>query len=267
MHTHFLDPYHENHSLIHRMDERVKLVLAVAYILTTALAPTGAWPVYILLAALAFAVELLTELGLGFYLKRALLAAPFVLAALPVMVTIPGPAVLRLPTGWVVSAPGLARFVSVALKSWISVQMAIVLATTTRFPDLLMAMRALRLPRMLVAITGLMWRYLFVIVDEAFRMIRARQARSGISEALPDRAGGKAGGSLPWRARVTGSMAGSLFIRSLDRSDRIYNAMLARGYDGKIRALPQPGITPGGWAVLGIGLGLLAALLLFGYLL
>ncbi len=259
MHTHFLDPYHENHSLVHRLDARVKLVLAVAFILTTALAPTGAWPVYILLAALAFAAELLTELGLGFYLKRALLAAPFVLAALPLLVTIPGPAVMRLPTGWVVSAPGLARFISVALKSWISVQMALVLATTTRFPDLLMAMRALRLPRLLVAIIGLMWRYLFVMVDETFRMIRARQARSGST-------GGKVGGSLLWRARVTGSMAGSLFIRSLDRSDRIYNAMLARGYDGEIRTLPQPGITQGEWATLGIGLGLLSALLLLAYL-
>ena len=52
--------------------------------------------------------------------------------------------------------------------------MAIVLASTTAFPDLLAAMRALRLPRLLVAVIGLMWRYLFVLVDEVMRLMRAR---------------------------------------------------------------------------------------------
>jgi cobalt/nickel transport system permease protein len=264
MHVHFLDPYQDGHSPIHRMDARVKLVLVVAFILTTALTPPGAWPVYILLAALAFAVELLSELGLGFYFKRALLALPFVLAALPVLFTVPGPALVHLPFGLVISGPGLARFFSVALKSWISVQMAVMLASTTPFPEILAAMRALRLPKLLVAIIGLMWRYLFVMVDEAMRMMRARQARSGEMDAAPGGSG--AGGSVMWRARVTGGMAGSLFLRSLERSDRIYNAMLSRGYDGETRLLPHPGISPGGWLALGGGLAVLGALLAFAFL-
>jgi len=264
MHVHFLDPYQDGRSLIHRMDARVKLVLVVAFILTTALTPPGAWPVYILLAALAFAVELLSELGLGFYLKRALLALPFVLAALPVLFTVPGPALVHLPFGLAISEPGLARFISVALKSWISVQMAVMLASTTPFPEILAAMRALRLPKLLVAIIGLMWRYLFVMVDEAMRMMRARQARSGEMHAAPG--GNGAGGSVMWRARVTGGMAGSLFLRSLERSDRIYNAMLSRGYDGETRLLPHPGIPPGGWLALSGGLAVLGALLAFAFL-
>lgn len=262
MHFHFLDPYQHGHSLVHALDARVKLVLVVAFILTTALTPTAAWPVYLLLLAVAFSAELLSELGPGFYLRRALLAVPFVLAALPVLVTQAGERVLELPFGLAVTAPGLARFISVALKSWISVQMAILLAATTPFPDILMAMRALRLPRLLVAIIGLMWRYLFVMVDEAMRLIRARQARSGES-GLPG--GRSSGGSLVWRARVTGGMAGSLFLRSLERSDRIYMAMLSRGYDGEVRALARPAISPGSWAALIVGLFLLGALLWFGY--
>lgn len=59
-------------------------------------------------------------------------------------------------------------------------------------------------------------------------MLRARAARSA---ALPGR---KAGGSLRWRARVTGYMAGQLFTRSLDRADRVYRAMVARGYRGHL---------------------------------
>jgi len=266
MHIHFLDPYQEAGSLVHQLDSRVKLVLVFAFILTTALTPTGAWPVYVLLLALALSAELLSELGIGYYLKRALLALPFVLAALPVLVTLEGAALVRLPFGLEITGPGLARFISVVLKSWISVQMAVLLASTTRFPEILAAMRALRLPRLLVAIIGLMWRYLFVIADEALRLIRARQARSGEHRSGQSRRpGSRAGGSLGWRARVTGGMAGNLFLRSLDRSDRIYMAMLSRGYDGEVRTLPQPAVSPAGWVLLVAGLAILGLLLLIGY--
>ncbi len=88
MHVHFLDPYRPGRSLIHQLDPRIKLVLAVAFIFTTALTPIGAWPVYILLFALVISVEVLSELGVGFVLRRAVLALPFVLAALPVIFTI-----------------------------------------------------------------------------------------------------------------------------------------------------------------------------------
>ena len=262
MQIHFLDPYHDGCSLVHRLDSRIKLVLVLAFIRTAALTPIGAWPVYVLLLALALSIELLSDLGIAFFLKRALLAVPFVLAALPVLFTVPGPALVDLPFGWVITAPGVMRFVSVALKSWISVQMAILLATTTTFPDILLAMRALHLPRLLVSIIGLMWRYLFVMVDETFRLMRARQARSGV-DRLPGQK--NIGGSLAWRARVTGGMAGNLFLRSLERSDRIYNAMLARGYDGEIRTLPHPAVSLAGWLTLGLGLALLGGLLLFGF--
>src|SRR5512136_2808260 len=74
MHTHFLDPYRPRPSLIHRLDPRVKFVLALAFILTAALTPHGAWPVYVLLFSMAFSIELLSELGVMYILKRAALA-------------------------------------------------------------------------------------------------------------------------------------------------------------------------------------------------
>ncbi|MBN2146192.1 MAG: cobalt ECF transporter T component CbiQ [Anaerolineales bacterium] len=264
MHIHFLDPYRPRRSLIHALDARIKFVLAVAFILTNALVPPGAWPAYLLLLALMVAVELLSELGVGYVLKRSALAAPFVLAAFPLLVTVPGETLWELPLGGLaVSAAGLERFASIALKSWISVQAAIVLAASTPFPDLLVAMRAVGIPRLLVAIFGLMWRYLFVLVDEVLRLMRARLARSGHS-GLP---GAKSGGSLAWRARVTGGMAGNLFLRAFDRSDRIYMAMLARGYDGEVRSMPLPALRPTQWIILISCLALFVFLLALAYLL
>jgi len=265
MHLHFLDPYQPRPSLVHRLDPRVKFVLALAFILATALTPPGAWPVYILLFSFVLSAEVLSELGVGNVLKRSSLALPFVLAALPVIVTVKGVALLSLPLGpWTltVTQEGIARFAGVAAKSWLSAQMAIVLAASTPFPELLLAMRAVGIPRLLVAIIGLMWRYLFVLVDEALRLMRAREARSG----HPAEAGARVGGSVAWRARVTGGMAGNLFLRSFERADRIYAAMASRGYDGEVRAFAILPITSAQWSVLGMGITLLGLLAVGGFL-
>lgn len=266
MHIHFLDPYQFRQSPVHRLDPRVKFVLALAFILTTALTPSGVWPVYILLFALVSSLAILSDLGAGYIMKRSVLALPFVLSALPVIFTTQGEPLTSLTIGsWnlVVYLPGLVRFVSITLKSWVSVQAAILLSASTPFPDLLIAMRSVGVPRLIVAVIGLMWRYLFVLADEALRLIRARLARSGDTEDP----GLRKGGSLAWRARVTGGMAGSLFLRAFERSDRIYMAMLARGYDGEVRTLPLARIPRFHWLILAIGLGVLAVLLVVAFLL
>lgn len=260
MSVHLLDPYRPGQSLIHQLDPRIKLVLTLAFILTTSLSPMGAWAAYLLLLALALSVELLSELGIAYVLKRALIATPFALAALPLVFTVPGTPLATFAWGpWNVTMtmPGVERFLSVAFKSWVAVQAAVVLAATTALPQLLIAMRALHTPRLLVAIFGLMWRYLFVMVDEAQRLLRAREARSG---ATPD-SEGQVGGTLAWRARVTGGMAGNLLMRSFERGERIYAAMAARGYDGEIRSLPLSPLSGRGWFLLGSGGGILVLIL------
>jgi len=266
LHIHFLDPYQPGKSLLHTLDARVKLPLVVGFILTIALIPWGAWPAYLIAAAFVLSAVILSGLGFKYVLSRTALATPFVLAALPVIFTTPGlPVVTFSPVGWQVSMTlqGMERFVSIALKSWMAVQSAILLAATTPFPDLLIAMRAARVPRLLVSIFSLMWRYLFVLGDEALRLLRARAARSGHAED-PSL---KPGASLIWRARIAGGMAGSLFVRSRERSDRIYNAMLARGYDGEVRTLPSASLKARDLAILVAGCIAMALLLILAFLL
>jgi cobalt/nickel transport system permease protein len=208
-------------------------------------------------------MAVLSELGPALVMRRALIALPFALAALPLLVTVPGTPLASFRLGrWLISVSGLGleRLMSLALKSWLSVQMAILLTATTPLPDLLVAMRELHLPRLLVAVLSLMWRYLAVLVDEALRMMRARDARSGSGT-------GQGGGTLRWRAQVTGGMAGSLFLRGYERSERIYSAMLSRGYDGTIRSFPLRPITSQERWVLYVALSVLLGLLMLGNLL
>jgi len=263
--TTFLDPYIPLQSAVHRLDARVKLPLALVFILVTAFTPHGAWAAYLLLWAILLAAVTLSELGITLVVKRALLALPFMLAALPVLFTMQGAPLFSFSVGAVdlsVSQAGVERFLSIALKSWISVQCAVLLAASTQITDLLKAMRTMRIPRLLVAIVGLMYRYLYVMVAEVQRLLTARTARSSESGHTDY----KTGGSLRWRASVTGGMAGNLLLRSFERSDRVYSAMLARGYDGEVRAYPQPGLSKHNKLILVFGLTVLFLILLLGLL-
>ncbi len=252
------DPYRVGNSLLHRCDARLKTGLTLGFILATALTPPQAWPVWVLLLALALALVILAELRASFALARLALALPFVLAALPLLFITAGPPLFTLPWGWAVTQPGALRVVSVALKVCLSVLTAATLTATTPFAEILAALRAWGLPQLLVSILALTWRYLFVLGEEAHRLMRARAARSGA---------GAAGGSLLWRAHVTGGMAGNLLLRGAERAERIYGAMAARGYDGAPRVLAQAPLSVGARLALGVGLVALAALTLLGLLL
>ena len=173
--------------------------------------------------------------GLGpFRLSRsAVVALPFALAAFPLIFTVQEQIVATLtigPLNLTISAEGLRRFLTIMAGSWLSVQVALLLAFTTPFHDLVDALRELRLPRILISIISFMYRYIAVLTDEGSRMIRARDSRSALGE-------GRGGGSIRWRATVTGRMVGSLFLRAYERSERIYAAMQARGFEGEFRHL------------------------------
>jgi cobalt/nickel transport system permease protein len=230
IHANTFDRYEYRESLIHHLDPRVKVVVTVFFIISNVLLPDGAWLAFLLSWGVVWGANLLASLGWDYSFKRSFVALPFALAAITVVFTLPGQPMFMLSLGpWQFTATdaGLIRFACIVIRSWLSIQMAIILVATTQFPDLMHALRHLRLPPLLVAIISFMYRYLFVLTDEVLRLLRAREARSA---QLP---GYKSGGSIPWRAQVTGNMAGQLFLRSFERSERVYHAMLARGYNGQ----------------------------------
>lgn len=243
-------------SIIHRTDARVKVIFILAFIIFLNLTPFHAWPIYIHFLTLILTVVVISRLGVGLVLKRSLLALPFILAAAPLVFTLPPVTQLELAPGLTIpfSQNGISRFISIGFRAWISILAAIVLTATSRFPDLMAAFRQLKLPKLFVAIISLMWRYLFIIADEVADMARARASRSSTLPGL------RPGGALAWRARVTGGMAGNLFLRSLERSDRVYAAMLSRGYNGDLPERPTPPISRADRFFLAAGLLLLAFL-------
>ena len=261
MHSNTFDRYERRDSLIHLLDPRVKVVLTVLYIVGNVLLPDGAWLGFAAAWGLVLLVGWLGGLTAVYTFKRSFIVLPFMLAAVSVMFTLPGEALLSWQFGsrtLVISDAGLVRFVSIVIRSWLSVQMAILLTATTQFPDLMHALTHLRVPAILVSIIAFMYRYLFVLADEAMRLLRAREARS--ARLTP----GTGGGSIGWRAKVAGHMVGQLLIRSLDRSDRVYNAMLARGYDGRLLTLNPHHMTQPDWQYGAVGVLLVGLIQVIG---
>jgi cobalt/nickel transport system permease protein len=247
MHADAFDQYQFQDSLIHRTDPRVKVILALAFIFSNAFLPDGSWLAFAIAWLVLLVGNDLSRLGLSFTFKRSFVALPFALVAVSAIFSPLGSPLAEWHLGFITLVPtdiGLIRFLSILVRSWLSVQIAILMVATTQFPDLIHAFEHLRMPRVLTTIVAFLYRYLFVLTDEAFRLLRAREARSA---AFPGR---KRGVSLAWRARVTGSMAGQLFLRSYERSDRIYNAMLSRGYTGHLRTLNPHVLTRKDWLVL-----------------
>jgi cobalt/nickel transport system permease protein len=231
VHFHLADRYQPGSSRVHRLDPRAKILIVTGFILGLSLSSPGAWFPFLMYCVLILLAAVASGLGPGFTVRRSFVALPFVLAALSLPFTVPGPTLFTVPgLGWAASLPGTIRFASIVLRTWLAVQAAILLAATTPFPDLLWGMSRLGVPAPLVAVVGFMYRYLFLAGDEALRMIRARTARSAWTE-------GQRRPSIVWQGRVTGNMVGSLFLRSIERSERVYDAMLARGYDGQVRSL------------------------------
>ena len=234
MHSDAFDRYHHGHSPIHSIDSRVKVLVTLAFIISNALLPDGAWIAFALAWGFILTANVFSQLGIGFTFRRSFIALPFALAAITVLFSIPGQAVSSfhfLMWNFTITDAGLLRFVSIVVRSWLSVQMAILLVAVTEFPKIVHALNHLRVPTIITVIISFLYRYLFVLADEVLRLLRARQARSAAV------AGKSAGGSVMWRARIAGHMAGQLFLRSYERSDRIYNAMLSRGYKGELMTI------------------------------
>ncbi len=239
MHFDAFDRYHETDSLVHRLDPRIKVVVTIVFILSNALLPDGAWIAFGLSWLFLLCANILSNLGVAFTLKRSFVALPFALVAITVLFGAQGRVLTSfhfLAWDLTITNIGLMRFATILIRSWLSVQMAILLVATARFPDIIHALEHLRVPSILTTIIAFLYRYLFVLGDEVFRLMRARESRSAaLSRGEGAVASQRYGGSAIWRARVAGHMAGQLFLRSYERSDRVYNAMLARGYAGHLQ--------------------------------
>lgn len=214
------------HTPIHALEPQVKIVAMLGFILVAVATPILWWPAFVAYGALILLVILLAQLPLRVVFTRALIEVPFVIFALLMPIFGRGDRVEVL--GFSLSRVGIEAGASIITKGTLGVLCAVCLSATTPAREILRGLERLRLPNLLVQIISFMIRYVNVVSDEMSRMKVARESR-----------GFEASGLRSWR--FLGSVAAALFIRSYERGERVYLAMLARGYTG---SLPDGGQHP-----------------------
>jgi cobalt/nickel transport system permease protein len=202
MNLQLLDSYSRLDSPIRRLPSGLKLILAVGGVIMTVLLPLRFWEFHAAWSLLLIAVVLASRIPAGFLIKRLLILEPLVI----------GVAMLA----WFQPNGGRVFF-GLVVKSSLCLFTMVLLSNTTPFADLVSILRRLPTPPLLVTTLALMYRYLFVLVDEAERMKRARASRTF-----------RPGHRRTWKD--LGSLVAQLFIRSSERAERIYAAMCARGW-------------------------------------
>lgn len=212
----YLDRLSYQDTLIHHLDPRAKVVSTLLYILVVISFPR--YEVAALFPFLIYPVLLMTlgDIPLKFVLTRVLLVSPFA-----VFIGIFNPLLDERTVfflhGYPISA-GWLSFCSILIKSLLTISAGLLLIATTPFQSVCHALRWLRLPGPFVAQLLFLYRYLFLMMEETMRIIRARDMRSF--------------GSHGTGIKVFVRIVGTLFIRTIERAERIYYAMLSRGFEG-----------------------------------
>ncbi len=203
---------------VHRLDPRAKLLTAMVLVVLVV-----SFPKYTVSALVPFFLFPLTlaaagRLPLGYLAGKLLLVAPFAVLLAAANPLLDRRAVLHL--GTLAVTGGWLSFTSVLLRVALTVGTGLVLIGVTGFRDLCSALQRCGVPAVLTTQLLLLYRYLFVLGEEATRLQRARALRSFKGRGFG--------------LQVYTSMAGSLLLRSIDRARRIHLAMLARGFTGEL---------------------------------
>ncbi|MGW6574642.1 cobalt ECF transporter T component CbiQ [Streptomyces sp. NPDC054945] len=230
-HAHKL--YRHGHSPVHELPPHCKLAATLAFVVVVVSTPREAVWAFGLYAVLIATVAAVARIPAGFLLRRLLIEVPFVAFAVLMPFVAEGEQVQVL--GMSLSVSGLWGAWNVLAKGTLGVAASVLLASTTELRALLLGLQRLKLPPLLVQIASFMIRYGDVISDELRRMSVARRSR-----------GFEARGIRHWG--VLAKTAGALFIRSYERGERVYLAMVSRGYAGSMPVIDEVAATRAQWA-------------------
>jgi len=200
----FTDEFANLDSCLSRLPVKFKIIFCFTLVVLIALTPIRMKYAFAFYGVFVVFLIFVSKIPLLFFLKRLLIILPFV-----VLVALSIPFIQR--DGWIIFTGCLIRAILIILS-------LVLLTQTTRFSHLLNALGNMRVPGLIISLLSFMYRYLFVVEDEILRKKRALDSRSA--------------GTGGWRImKSTANMAGSLFIHTYERAERIYLAMCARGYN------------------------------------
>jgi cobalt/nickel transport system permease protein len=218
-------------SPVHRLHPMAKLITAFAYIAAVVSFPSR--DVSGLVPFLLFPVILMSLSGTPYkpLLGRLLIALPFsLMGGISNLIFVRDTAFY---VGSFAVSGGMVSFVSIMLKTLLTVLFVLVLIATTPFEELSRQLTRLRIPEIICLQLVMTYRYLSLLLGEAASMFTAYTLRAGGGKGI--------------RMKDMGSFLGQLILRSADRADRVYQAMKCRGFEGVYRGKTRGGFRSADW--------------------
>lgn len=204
-------------SYLHSIDPRAKIPALGIFLVALGTAPVVGFAPFLGFACILLAGAISAQLPVRFLIARAAAVLPFSLTFAVI--------------SWI--SGDNQRAVSMAVKSYLSALAVLLLIGSTPLPDLLRGLESMYVPRILLTIVQFLYRYLFVVVEQAARMSLAAKCRGGGIYADRKSMFRRAAGALS-----------VLFARSYGRAEGIHHSMLARGFNGQ---LPVMSASAFGW--------------------
>ncbi|MBI5207324.1 MAG: cobalt ECF transporter T component CbiQ [Candidatus Firestonebacteria bacterium] len=223
----YLDYLSYKNTFIHRIDPRAKLIVSLIFIIiiisfpkyeVSSLFPFFFFPIFLIVLA---------DLPLKIILKKIVIVSPFAL-----MVGIFNPIFDRKIFFTIFNigiTGGFISYFSIIIKFVLTISAALILIATTSFPGICVALEKLKVPKIFVLQLMFLYRYIFVLGEEVARTSRARELRSF----------GKNG----YQLSTTSNILGNLLLKTIDRSERIYQSMCSRGFVGYINIIKKTNFT------------------------
>lgn len=207
MHHVILERWAQGTGPLHARDARAKILALLAFLIVLATTPPAGSVRLAVYALIVLSAAVMAKLPLLGLLARAAVVLPFSLTFAVI--------------SWF--AGDHSRAIALVAKTYLSAAAVLVIAGTTPLPALLRGFEALGAPRVLMAVVQFLYRYLFVISEQAQHMRLAAACRAGLQRGRRRNRFDAAAGALS-----------VLFARSYLRADGIHRAMLARGYNGRL---------------------------------
>ena len=243
MSFHHLDQFAGTDSPVTRAAPALRLIAMLAIAIGSATLPDRAWIQSAVFIVLCLTLIAMSRVPVHVVARRILPPLIFVIVvSVAVVVLTPGQTLATISVLHITDE-GVSRFASIITRAIPSITAAVLLVSTTRFPELLNALRTLHLPEIVASTIALAYRFLYLLTDEIERITRAARSRNMNHGVVP-------------RRRLMVGIASIAVQRSFARSERVYDAMLSRGYKGTMPALQRHRATPAAIAGTAIIIGI-----------